>query len=388
MATPRRFQRTGYEIIGLDGLPEYSTTFTGPGNFHLPNSAEATYINDHWTVIKSVAVDAGVRQDFDQLTGQSVVAPRAAAAWSPFESAHTKILAGYSVIYDATNLATFAAPLDQQAITTPYSPAGLPGTPYTTTFLPGHNLRLPRYSQFSAGAEHDFGHGIYATADWLRKRGRDGFVYEAQSGTTPIVEQQFFPGSESGGNYVLTNQRLDRYDEYALTVRQSLPNQFEWLASYVHSHAVSNAVLDFSIDQTLQVSNNFGPVPWDSPNRFLSQGYLPLHLPHLNRNNWAIAYLADWRTGFPFSIVSPANQVLGAVDSQRFGSNFDLNLHIERRFNLFRYRWAIRLGANNVTDHRNATAVNNVLGAPNYLQYYGYEGRHVVVRIRLFGRVK
>ncbi|HEY3836678.1 MAG TPA: TonB-dependent receptor, partial [Bryobacteraceae bacterium] len=181
-----RFQRTGYQIIGLNGLPEYTTTFTGDGNFHLPNSAEATYFNDHWTVIKSLAIDAGVRQDFDQLTGDAVVAPRAAVAWSPFENLHTKVLAGYSVIYDATNLATFAAPYDQQAVTTPYSAAGIPGTPYTTTFLPGHNLRLPRYSQFSGGLEHDFGHGIYATADYLRKRGSDGFVYAPQNGSAPI----------------------------------------------------------------------------------------------------------------------------------------------------------------------------------------------------------
>ncbi len=118
-------------------------------------------------------------------------------------------------------------------------------------------------------------------------------------------------------------------------------------------------------------------------NRILSEGYLPLYF-----KNWALAYLADWRTGFPFSVVDPANRVIGAVDSERYGSNFDLNVHVERRFVMFRYRFAIRVGANNLTDHRNATAVNNVLGSPNYLRYYGYEGRHLVVRIRLFGRVK
>jgi hypothetical protein len=377
------FQRTGYEIIGLDGLPLYATNFIGGGTFHLPNSAQAAYVNDHWTIRKSLAADIGLRQDWDQLTGRSVVAPRLALAWSPFENARTKLLAGYSMIYDATNLATFSRPYDQQAVTTPYSPTGIPGTPAITTFVPGHDLRLPRYDQFSAGAEHDFGHNIYATFDWLRKRGRDGFVYSPESGTAPIVAQQLFPGTETGGTYELTNQRRDRYDEYAVTIRQSLPNQYEWLASYVHSHALSNAVLDISIDQPVEVVSNFGPVPWDSPNRFLSEGYLPAHF-----KDWAVAYLADWRTGFPFSILTPGNQVVGAVNSQRFGANFDLNLHLEKRFVLFRYRWAIRVGANNLTDQRNATAVNSVVGSPSYLRFYGTEGRHFVVRIRLFGRVK
>jgi hypothetical protein len=377
------FRRTAFEILGLNGLPEFITTFGPPSNFHLPNSSSATYLQDHWIPVKPLAIDVGLRQDWDQLTGRSVVAPRIAAAWSPFEHSRTKLLAGYSVIYDPTNLSTFARPFDQQPTTTPFSPAGIPGTPYTTTFLPGHDLRLPRYNQLSAGVERDFGHGIYATANWLRKRGRDGFVYSLENGTQPISDQQYFPGAESGGTYILTNSRQDRYDEYAFTVRQSLPNQYEWLASYVHSHAVSNAVLDISIDQTLQVSNNFGPVPWDAPNRILSEGYLPAHF-----KDWAIAYLADWRTGFPYSIVTPANQVLGTVDSQRFQSNFDLNLHVERRFVLFRYRLALRVGANNLTDHRNSTAVNNVLGAPGFMHFYGNEGRHLVVRIRMFGRVK
>jgi hypothetical protein len=217
----------------------------------------------------------------------------------------------------------------------------------------------------------------------MRKRGRDGLVYKALNAAPPIVEQQIFPGAENGGVNILTNLREDRYDEYAVTIRQSLPNQYTWLLSYIHSKAVSNAVLDVSIDQTLQVSDNFGPVPWDVPNRILSEGYLPLPL-----KNWAVAYLFDWRTGFPFSIVTQDNQVVGPVNSQRFGANFDLNLHLERRFQLFRYRFAIRVGANNLTDQRNATAVNNVQGSPSFMRFFGTEGRHFVVRIRLFGRVK
>ncbi len=377
------FKRTSYEIIGLDGLPEYVTSFGAPSNFHLANTETATYIQDHWTPLKPLAIDAGLRQDWDQLTGRSVLAPRLAMAWSPFKDSRTKLLAGYAMLYDASNLATFALPFDQQPVTTPFSPAGVPGTPYATTFLPGHNLQLPRFNQLSAGVEHDFGHGFYGTADWLRKRGSDGFVYAPVNGTQPISEQQYYPGAIGGGEYMLSNLRRDRYDEYSVTLRQSLPHQYEWMVSYVHSHALSNAVLDTNIDQTLQVSNNFGPMPWDSPNRFLSEGYLPVHF-----KDWAIAYLADWRTGFPFSVVNPANQIIGTVDSQRYGSNFDLNLHVERRFVLFRYRLALRVGANNLTDHRNATAVNNVLGAPDFMHFYGDEGRHLVVRIRMFGRVK
>jgi hypothetical protein len=43
-----------------------------------------------------------------------------------------------------------------------------------------------------------------------------------------------------------------------------------------------------------------------------------------------------------------------------------------------------RTGANNLNGHRNPTAVNAVVGVPQYLQFFGAEGRHFVLRIRVF----
>jgi hypothetical protein len=68
--------------------------------------------------------------------------------------------------------------------------------------------------------------------------------------------------------------------------------------------------------------------------------------------------------------------------------NFDLNIALERLFTLRGYRFALRGGMNNVTNQRNPTAVNNVVGAPQFMQFYGLEGRHFVVRIRFFGHTR
>jgi len=59
---------------------------------------------------------------------------------------------------------------------------------------------------------------------------------------------------------------------------------------------------------------------------------------------------------------------------------------VERMVVLHGYRFALRGGMNNITDRLNPTAVNNVVGAPGFLHFYGAEGRHFVVRIRFFGR--
>ncbi len=374
------YQRTGFEVIGLDGLPVSETTFRGSGVFERPNTALSGYLNDHWQPLGNLYVDAGVRADWDELVRRAAVSPRVSASWAPWKESRTKLTAGYAILHEATSLALFSRPLDQQSVTIPYT-NGVSGAPLVSTFALGPNLRFPRYAEWSAGLQHDFGHRLSASLEGLRKRGSDGFVYAAASPLPGINLQQQSLSYGFGGNYQLTNQRRDAYDEASVSLRQSFGDQYGWMASYTRSRAVSNAVLDFSVDQPLQVANNFGPMPWDAPNRLLGWAYFPLPF-----RNWAAALLMDYRTGFPFSAVTGTGTVSGAVDALRYPSNLDLNLSLERRFTFRGRRLALRLGLNNLTGHRNPTAVNNTIGAPNYLQFYGDEGRHLEARIRFLGR--
>jgi len=374
------FRRTAFEQIGLAGQTLSETTFRGSGLFEQLDATMAAYVNDHWQPRGNLYVDVGVRADWDELVRHTAVSPRAAVSWAPFADSRTKISAGYAILHDAVPLALFARALDQQPVTVPYG-NGTPGTPLISTFAIGPNLRLPRFDAWSAGAEHDFGRRISGRAEWLRKRGNRGFVYAAPNPAGEVDVQPQLLGYGFGGNYVLTNQRRDQYDEAALTVRQTFGQQYGWTASYVHSRTVSNAVLDINADQPLQVTDNFGAMPWDAPNRFMGWAYLPLPWPY-----WAAAALVDYRTGFPFPAVDQYGVVQGAVDSHRYPANLDLNLHVERRLVFRGYKLALRVGVNNLTAHRNPTAVNNVIGAPQFLTFYGDEGRHFVVRIRFLGR--
>ena len=375
------FSRSGFEQIGLAGELLSETTFRGSGIFSLPNTTAAAYANDHWQPRGNFYVDAGVRADWDELVRNWAASPRLAASWAPFADAKTKISAGFAVLHDAANLEEFARPLDQQPVTISFA-NGVAGTPMVNTFAIGRNLRLPRFNEWSAGVQHDFGHRIAGEFEWLRKRGTDGLVYQS-TGTTGIGDNGPELSYGLGGNYVLENARVDRYDEAMVSVRQKFGDQYEWMASYTRSSAVSNAVLDINADQPLQVANNFGAMPWDAPNRFLGWAYLPLPW-----RDWAVAAMVDYRTGFPYSVVDEHGYVQGAVDAQRYLSNFDLNLSIERRFVFRGYRLAARIGANNLTAHRNPTAVNNVVGSPSFGTFYGDEGRHLVVRVRFLGRLK
>ena len=380
------FTRTGYDQIGLAGFLLSQTLFAGSGAFRRSNIEESTYAVDTWRPRRNVQVEAGIRQDWDRLVDHAALAPRASVSYSPFPSGNTKVSAGYSITHDATNLALFSRPLDQTALTTYYNPDGTPaGGPQATTFTLGSRpLRLPRSENWSAGIDHSFPHRIDAAAGYLRRRGSDGFSFvNTSSSNAGAAFETLFGSPTLPGVYALTNDRRDAYDSVHVVVRQTFSGQFEWMASYTRSRAASNVLLDLRTDQPFQVLSEFVPLPWDAPNRFLGWAYVPLPL-----KNWAIAVLADARSGFPFSVVDENGQILGGADSRRFPSNFELNVHIERRFTFRGYRLAVRGGVNNLTSHANPAAVNNTIGAPQYLRFLGDEGRHLVVRVRFFGRTK
>ncbi|MGD1095827.1 MAG: hypothetical protein ABSB35_28025, partial [Bryobacteraceae bacterium] len=370
------FQRTGYEDIGLSGQVLSQTTFFGPGLIHVPDTEASVYLLDTWRITKKLQVEGGVRGDWDRQLHDFAWSPRVSVSWAPF-SGKTRISGGYAITRDAVTLETLGHQFDQSAITT-FST----GSPALTTFAPDPtHLDFPRAANWSINVDRQITEHVYFTAKYLRRRTTDGFAFintlapDAPPFALPL------PNAATGGIYELTNTRRDNYDAVQISVRQRLSGQYEWMLSYTRSRTVSNALLDYNAADPLQVLPSLVPVPWDTPNRALGWAYLPLPW-----KNWAVAVMADARSGYPFSIRDQTGLIAGGVDSHRYSYNFDLNLALERMFTFRGYRFALRGGVNNLTNSSNSTAVNNVIGSPQFLQFYGNEGRHFVARIRFFGR--
>jgi hypothetical protein len=307
-------------------------------------------------------------------------------AYSPFEDGRTKLVAGYSVVHEYTNLELFSRAYDQLAITTPFGSQGVPEPGSPTYFRIGQDLTLPRYDNYSAGAERSLARNYDLKLEFLKRHTHNGFAYTQEPSATSLFQPQVLTYG-LGGTYMLSNIRRDAYHGLDATLRHTFGDQYEWMASYVRSRAVSNAVLAPGVDIPLQVTPATRPVPWDTTNRILSWGYLPVYPKNVAwLKNWAWAYLLDYRTGFAFSVANQAGIISGPVDSYRFPANLDLNLHVERRFIFRGYRFALRGGVNNLTNSRNPTAVNSTLGSPQFLQFLGDEGRHFEFRLRFFGK--
>jgi hypothetical protein len=377
------FHRTGYEVLGFSNQLISETLFPAPATFHTGDTEMSAYLLDTWRVSKRLQFNLGIRQDWDQRISALAWSPRLAFSWSPVASGRTRISGGYSLTHDAVTMDMLGRPLDQTALTTLYGPNGTPtGPPAPTTFTIGNAaLALPRAGNWTIEANHQLAAHVYVTAKYLRRRGTNGFAYVNTLAPDAPPSLLPLPNGDSAGIYQLTNLRRDDYDSIAISIRQTLSGQFEWMASYTHSRALSNAVLDPNTTLPLQVLPDLVPMPWDAPNRFLAWAYLPLPW-----KKWAISGLADMRTGFPFSVRDQSGPIVGPVDFYRYPLHFDLNLAIERMVTLHGYRFALRGGMDNVTNQANPTAVNNVTGAPQFPQFLGAEGRHFVVRIRFFGR--
>ena len=98
------------------------------------------------------------------------------------------------------------------------------------------------------------------------------------------------------------------------------------------------------------------------------------------------AYLVEYRTGFPFSVVNEEGWLMGRANSHRYPGYFNINLHFERRFRALHYLWAWRFGINNLTNNGNPNAVNNNIDSPAYLAYGRGQARAVSVRLRFIGK--
>jgi hypothetical protein len=158
------------------------------------------------------------------------------------------------------------------------------------------------------------------------------------------------------------------------------------MGSYTRSRARTNQALDFNVDNPVLSSQQPGPYPWDTPNRFLSWGYVPFFtLPIFHK--FELAYSMEARTGFPFSLLNDQHELIGKPGAQRFPDYVSLNLQLEKKFHLFHNYWALRGGFDNITGRCNPYVVNNVIDSshPNPT-FTACQGRAFTSRIRLLGR--
>jgi hypothetical protein len=367
-------ERNPVLILREDGTLSRKIAYAASPAFTRTNFEVSGYAQDRWSLSPRCLLEPGVRFDWDEVVRDPVLSPRLASTLLLRRDGDTKLAWGVGIYHDATNLDFLTRPQTGRRVDLFYDPSGqaLVRPPVETSFLVNEQaLKQPRFLNWSMGLERKLPTSIYLQVQFVQRRGRRAWTF---------LNRGAAPPDQFSGRFELGNERHDRYDGLEVTLRRTFKGNHVAFASYTHSAARSNAVLNFSIDNPLFSQQAGGPLPWDSPNRFISWGFLPLPW------KFDLAYSLDWREGYPFLVVNQDQQLVGSPGSHRFPTYFSLNLQVERRLHLLGYQWALRAGFDDFTNRHNPGAVDNNVDSPHFLSYGALQGRALVARVRLLGR--
>ena len=345
--------------------------------FSRHNFEISAYFQDRWLSSPGLLVEPGLRFDWDEIIRRPLFSPRVAVVYSPPGSeSTTKVSAGVGLYYEHTQLEYLTRALAGVRYDTYYAADGTTpvSAPLQTIFEANEaSLTQTHAINWSIGIERKLPGEIYAGANFLEKRTSNGFVYANQNGPSAL-----------SGPYLLTNSRQNHYDSFEVEARRTFANGYTLFASYTRSSARTNAALNYVPTISVLGPQQSGPLPWDTPDRLISWGWLPFPMPKF-KNTWDFVYTMKWQTGFPYTSVNANHEVVGAAGSMRFPNYVSFSPGLEWRFHLRGAYFGLRGVIENATNSRDPTVVNNVVDSPAYGTFSEFLGRSLTARLRLIG---
>jgi hypothetical protein len=357
------------------------TTFTGSPVFRVANTLAGGFVQDSWSPNSHVVVQAGVRVDWDRLFQSALGQPRLAVNYLPFSDNRAKLSFGWGMYDIPLNLTVIGQAYDQAEVDTLY----LYGTqcvppqtvcttgPATSRFeLPNGglaSLQQPYFDIASAGYQQRIGANTVVSAELLARDEHHGLVWETVS-----------PG-QIGSEFLLESSRRDKYRGVTISARHNFPNRAVLFGSYTRSQSSTDQVLDPVLGSMYFAPQQAAPLAWDAPNRFLTWGSVPTPI-------WGImvAFLLDYRSGYPYSSINQQQFLVGLPNSLRFPSYAGLTIGLEKKFTFRDRVFAVRIEEVNILNRQNPDVVVNNVDAPNYGSFTGGQGRAFTARLRFVGR--
>ncbi len=348
------------------------STFPAIAPFRRHNVEAGAYVQDRWAPQRGLLVEPGLRFDWDEILRRPLVSPRLAVAFTPpGNNERTKISAGIGIYYEHTQLEYLARSFAGIRYDTYYAADGLtPTTPPLQTAFTANNdsLREARALNWSVGIEQRLPAAVDLKFNFIRKRVSDQFTYSNPAGFS--------------GTYTLTNQRTDHDTVTEIEARRTFSHGYTIFGAYTRSSARTNAAIDYNPTLSWLGAQQSGPLPWDTPNRVLSWGWLPILVPGFKKH-WDFVYTVDWHSGFPYTAINSAYEVVGAANSYRFPQYVNFSPGLELRFHFRGSYFGLRGIMENATDNANPLVVNNVIDSPQFGAFTEPFGRALTARIRL-----
>jgi hypothetical protein len=363
-----------------DGTLLRQSVFPATAPFTRHNVEIGSYIQDRWTPHSGLLLEPGLRFDWDEIIRRPLFSPRLAAVYAPPSAkGKTKISAGVGLYYEHTQLEYLTRALAGLRDDTYFASDGVaPVGPLLATMFTASNgsLHEAMALNWSVGVEQKILGSVYLGASLIRKRVSDEFTYANPNNPVGL-----------SGNFILTSNRVDNDNLVEVEARRSFADGYTLFGAYTHSTAHTNAAIDYIPTISMLGPQQSGPLPWDTPNRVISWGWLPFLVPWFKKN-WDFVYTLDWRTGFPFTAVDANHVVVGAAGGQRFPDYAAFSPGLEWRFHFRGSYFGLRGVIENITDSEDPAVVNNVIASPQYGTFSEFQGRAFTARIRLISSRK
>ena len=367
--------RAAVNYLREDGTLLRQSVFPSVAPFTRHNAEIGAYLEDRWTPIKGLLLEPGIRFDWDEIVRRPLPAPRLAIVFAPPQAeGNTKISAGIGLYFEHTQLEYLTRALAGVRDDTYFAADGVTptGSPLETNFTADYgSLREARAVNWSVSIEQKLPKSLYVSANFIRKRVSDEFNYVDETDATGL-----------SGTYALTNSRVDNDNMEEFEVRRTFKSGYTLFGAYTHATAHTNAAIEYYPSLTMLGPQQAGPLPWDTPNRLLSWGWLPFPLPW-QKKNWDFVYTLDRHTGFPYTAVNANQQVVGAAGGQRFPEYVSFSPGLEWRFHFRGAYFGLRGMIENITGSGNYFVVNNDVDSPQYGTFTEPLGRAFTARIRL-----
>ena len=98
--------------------------------------------------------------------------------------------------------------------------------------------------------------------------------------------------------------------------------------------------------------------------------------------SWLFVGVLDWRTGLPYSVVNEALDFVGTRNDRRFPNYIRLELGVERRITLLKFRPWVGVRADNALNAFLPTDVQANISSPFFGSLYNSEYRQFRIQFR------
>lgn len=315
--------------------------------------------NTHWYV------EFGGRVDRDGVLGRWNVTPRAGTAIVLDESGDTVVRGGWGLFYERTPSAAGAFDQFEIATDTRFDAGDAPrASPVVHVTAP--DLQTARSATWNISLNHRINRTWSWHAGVLDRRGSHELVVQPQV-------------AARGPELLLTSDGRSRYRDVEIGARYANGPGTDITATYVRSSSRGdlNAFTTFygTIPWPIVGANSYGATAADVPNRLIVRG-------RFSTKRWLFIGLADWHSGFPYSVVNDTLDFVGPRNDHRFPTVVRSELGAERRFSILKWRPWIGVRVNNPFGAFLPSDVQANLASASFGSFYNSEYRKVRLIIR------